>query len=151
MRVHSDASLTDQCFGTLYPSHSLLFLGPCVEQHRLSSQSGLHASLRNDVRGPIVCSPRVQCLQLLVALSHTVHTPQLVAQAFTLLSQDVNLFDCCVTDRTGKAAVHGEVEPGQRGVRLKVLFAHSPLVQTKENTWNKQMWLLCGKLMLIAL
>lgn len=108
-----------------------------MEQYGLSSQPSFHPSFRNDVRGPIVGSLRVHGPQLLIALSDPLHTPQLVAQAFTLLGQNVNISDCLAPDRTRRAAVDGEVQPGQRGVGLKVLFAHSPLVQSEKNAWNK--------------
>lgn len=118
-------------------SHSFLLLCPCVEQHRLSSQAGFHSSLRNHVLVPVISSLRVHRPQLQVAVSYAVQTPQLVAQAFTLLSQDVNLFDCCATVRTRTAAVSGEGEPGQSGIRLGLLFAQAALLQTEENTWNE--------------
>lgn len=88
--------------------------------------------------GAIVRLLGVHTLQLLVALSHAVPAPQLVAQAFALLSQDVNLFDCRGGDWTRRAAVSGEAKPRQSGIRLGVIFAQRALVHTEKNSWNRR-------------
>ncbi|TNN80411.1 hypothetical protein EYF80_009435 [Liparis tanakae] len=125
---------------TLKPSPTqsqlLPLLRPRVEQHRPPSQPGLHPSLRNHVLGPVAGPLRVHRPQLLVAPSYAVQTPQLVAQALALLRQDENLSDRRAAHGTRRAAVSGEVEPGQRGVGLGVLSAHGPLVHSEEHTWN---------------
>lgn len=118
-------------------SHLLLLLRPSVEHHHPSSQPGLHPPQRDHILGPVVRSLRVHRPQLLVALSDAVQTPQLVAQAFTLLSQDVDLFERRITGGTRSAVVHGGVEPGQSGFGAGVRFAHASLVHTEQNTWDK--------------
>lgn len=120
---------------SLLLSHSFLLLCPCVDQHCLSSEPSLHPSFGYHILSPIICPVRVHHPQLLVALNYAVQTPQLVAKAFTLLSQDVGLFNRCAPDGTRTAAV-GVGEPGQSGIGLSVLFAHA--VQTQEDTWSEQ-------------
>lgn len=84
-------------------------------------------------------------------MSDAVQAPQLVAQAFTLLSQDEYLSDRRATEGTGSAALCSEEEPGQRGVRLSVCFTHTARGQTQEDTWNKNKWSLCGMLIFLEL
>lgn len=104
-----------------------------MQQHRLSSQPGLHSSLRQHVSRPVARPLRVHGLQLLVAAGHAVQTPQLVVQTLTLLGQDVSVFERGAADRTG-AAVGGEEEPRQGGILADVLFAHAALLQTQESS-----------------
>lgn len=91
---------------------SSLLLCPCVDQHCLSGQSGLHPSLGDHVPAPIVSPLWIHRLQLLVALNDAVQRPQLVAKAFTLLRQDVDLFNRGAINGTSTVAVGDRGEPG---------------------------------------
>lgn len=99
----------NKCFsGTANPRvrvHSFLLLCPCVDQHCLSGQSSFHPSLRDHVPAPIVSPLWIHRLQLLVALNNAVQSPQLVAKAFTLLRQDVDLFNRSAINGTSTVTV----------------------------------------------
>ena len=116
----------------------LLLLCPRVQQHRLPSQPSLHVSTGNHIPAPVTGSVRVHRPQLLVALSHAVQAPQLVAQALTLLSQDVNLSEPSAGDWTQGTGVAGQVKPGKTGIRLGATTAHTPLIQPEENSWKEK-------------
>lgn len=118
-------------------SHSFPPLCLCVEQHCLPSQPSFHPSLRYNILASIISSLWIHHPQLPVALCQAVQTPQLVAQAFTLLRQDVNLLSCCTTNWARTTAVGNEREPGQSGVGPSVVFAHATLLHTEENTWSE--------------
>lgn len=92
--------------------HSFRLLCPCVDQHCLSGQSGLHTSLGDHVPAPVVGPLRIHRPQLLVALSDAVPRPQLVAEAFALLCQDVDLFHRAATDGASVVAFGDRAEPG---------------------------------------
>lgn len=111
-----------------FAASPLLFLSLRVEQHRPSSQTSFHPSFRNDIPGPVVDSLRVHALQLLIALNNTVEAPQLVAQTFTLLGEDVGLPESRVASWTRRTAAGGEVEPRQRWIWASVLFTDTPLL-----------------------